>query len=245
MAETAVVEKKEKKVQWKDDPLREILREDIRSGLIPAHWTPKLAQQLHPEYLEMHGLFSSRLRGMREAIAKGTDEKTKKQQRWDDNHPVRQKLMDDVRQSKIPDDMDARAAWKLREEYESIPFDLWKDCLKGMRAIVKKKREAAADDEAALRRDRLVYPKSTINLMDKPEWDGSEAQICLEHDLDDDLHKEMSPQELWQSRLQYQEFELDVFRGHIYQELHTRKWRNQWVNGKKEYALVSEKTAHP
>lgn len=41
---------------------------------------------------------------------------------------------------------------------------------------------------------------------------------------------------------EYQDFDLDVFRGHIYQMLHTHKWKAQWVDGKKEYAIVPEPT---
>ena len=73
----------------------------------------------------------------------------------------------------------------------------------------------------------------------EPEWVDHEARELLAIDMDNNLHKRMAPRELYMRRLQYQEFSLETFRGHIYQEEHTRKWKAQWVDGRKEYALVN------
>ena len=178
---------------------------------------------------------------MRTAIENGTDQPNeKKEPRWDEKHPVCQQLKEDIIKKVIPFSMTVEAAKQVREEYKQIPDDLWKSRLESLRVIVQKKMDDAAQDAFDLANDRLKHPKSSVNLMGKPEWDDSEAQICLDFDIDESLHEQMQPQELWLSRDQYQEFELDDFRGPLYQELHSRKWRAQRTDGKKDYALVPE-----
>ena len=222
--------------------MKERLRLDIVEGLIQPSWKPEKAKMLRIEYQEMKGLFASRLAAMRKAVQDGTAKPPPepKERRWDDNNPVREQLKKDIISEAIPDTMDEETAWKTRTIYKNMLFARWKSRLEGMREIVKKKRHQAAEDAMDLMSDRLVYPKMDFDLMGKPQWEESEAQICLEFDLDEGLHEQMKPEELWNMREQYQVFALDVFRGHMYQELHTRKWRAQWVDGKKEYALVPE-----
>ena len=63
--------------------------------------------------------------------------------------------------------------------------------------------------------------------------------FTLAIDMDNNLHKGMAPRAIYMRRLQYQEFLLKTFQGHIYQEKHTQKWKGQEVKGRKEYALVN------
>ena len=222
--------------------MREVLKKDVQSGLIQPHWNTKLAIQLRPEYQAMGSKFGARLAGMRKSVTTELENAKKRLLVWDDNNPIREQLKQDIIQDVIANDMEDEAAWRTRDEYQTMSLDKWKDRLKGMRKIVRAKLDAATDDAMALLADREEYPQTDINLMGKKEWRESEAEICLEFDIDNGLDKSMTPEALWNLREQYQEFELHVFRGHIYQAQHTQKWRNQWVDGKKEYALVPEPT---
>lgn len=233
---------KNKELNWKEDPCRETLKEDILSGAIPPGMKPKDAQNVRQEYLKMTAkLFAGRLTGMRKMIAKngGGEEKKKKEEKWNKKNLVRQQLKKDLAAGFIKITDDAKTAWTSRAVYAAIkPFELWKSRYNGMVKIVQEGMERAAEDANDLYHDRLLHPRPTHNKTGQPEWIEHEAKELLEYDMDDNKHKEMSPQELYNSRLQYQDFSLEVFRGHIYQEEQTRKWRKQWVDGKKEYALV-------
>lgn len=121
-----------------------------------------------------------------------------------------------------------------------MPLELFKSRLTGMRKIVSEGKERALQDLRDFEHDRLIHPFPLVNARGEPQWEGSEAQLLLEFGIDEGLHEEMSPMDLYYSRLQYQDFALETFRGHIHQEVQTRKWRAQWVDGKKEYALVDE-----
>jgi hypothetical protein len=48
------------------------------------------------------------------------------------------------------------------------------------------------------------------------------APVLLKRDIDEGPHNHLTPAELHASQAEYQEFSLDVFRNHIYQEVDTR-----------------------
>lgn len=229
-----------KSLKWNTDPLREQLKQDILSGFIPAGMAPAKAQVKRAEYEKMGKLFSSRLTGMRKIIAKnGGQEKQPKGQRWDKKNLVCQQLKTDLASGFIQDDTDAEDAWTARNVYSAIkPFDLWKSRYNSMVKMVKEGQAKAAEDAFDLFSDRLVHPRAKFNSRGEPEWVEHEAKELLAIDMDEGLHKKLTKQELYQTRLQYQEFTLETFRGHVYQEEQTRKWRDQWTDGKKKYALV-------
>ena len=89
---------------------------------------------------------------------------------------------------------------------------------------------ANSDDEEALIHDRKLYPQTTHNSLNLPNWNGSEAQRLLKVDMDNKVNVSLKPKELYESRLEYQVFTLKVFRGHIYQEIKTRKFLAQMAN---------------
>lgn len=110
--------------------------------------------------------------------------------------------------------------------YENFPARL-----RALRIAIKERRERAEDDELALAHDRLIHPKPTHDVRGYPQWDGHEAHRLLKEDIDNGLHKQMKPKELWDTRDEYKEFPLDVFRKHIHQEVTSRKFRAQYCKG--------------
>lgn len=229
-----------KSQKWTDDPLREQLKQDILDGFIPAGMTASKAQSKRTEYEKMGKLFAGRLTGMRKIIAKnGGQEKKPKGQRWDKKNLVRQQLKTDLAVGFIPGGTDAESAWKMRAVYEAIePVELWKSRYNSMVKMVMEGQVKALEDANDLYMDRLLHPREQYNARGEPEWVEHEAKDLLSIDMDEGLHKQMTKQELYNSRMQYQDFTLETFRGHVYQEEQTRKWREQWTDGRKEYALV-------
>jgi len=60
-------------------------------------------------------------------------------------------------------------------------------------------------------------------------WDGSKAQNRLKKDVKKKKHLRFSPELLWISRLEYQEFEYNLFRKHVHQEARSLLETNYWI----------------
>lgn len=228
------------KYDWTTDPLRKLLKQDIVDGTITPEMKPATAALVRAEWGAMHKekKFTARLRGMR-SILENEATKQSKKQKWTEKNPVRRQMKWDVADEIISSDMMPEEAFRLRAIYqEEMNLDKFASRLESMREIVKKGKEKAQEDADALEADRLRHPRPTHNHRGEPEWNESDAKECLESDMDAGLHRTLSPEDLWKSRAQYQDFRLETFRGHIHQEEQTRKWRDQWVDGKKQYALV-------
>ena len=227
------------KSDWKKNPLREVLKQDILDDIIPKGMEAIDAMHVRPEYVAM-GLkvFTPRLAGMRKTLKN----ELQKAERWGKQNVVRCQLKDDIVNELIPFDMPAETAWRCRAIYENMDKDLFISRLKGMRDIVKAAKEKTERDDMALVHDRQYFPKQKFDLKGSPNWSEHPASFLLDVDLDDGVHlfESFTSKSLWELREEYQDFDLEVFRGHIYQNLHTRKWRAQWVDGQKEYALVPQ-----
>ena len=87
--------------------------------------------------------------------------------------------------------------------------------------------------EAELDAMRELYPRSS------PLWCEHEASRLLEQDVKAGLHKDLSPKEFQQTRHQYMEWDLKIFRKHIYQE--ERKWREMPMKVAKRNKLAETK----
>ena len=66
------------------------------------------------------------------------------------------------------------------------------------------------------------------------EWHGSEAEQLLRDDVEEGRHKEKKPRELYLTRPQYQQFDINIFRKHIYQETRRQLDSNYWLVKKKK-----------
>lgn len=87
--------------------------------------------------------------------------------------------------------------------------------------------------EAELDAMRELHPSSY------PLWCEHEASQLLEQDVKAGLHKGLSPKEFQQTRNEYMEWDLDIFRKHIYQE--ERKWREMPMKVAKRNKLANAK----
>jgi hypothetical protein len=92
-------------------------------------------------------------------------------------------------------------------------------------------------DTVSLASDSRLYPINR-NLPPKSRWNRSAAQRLLkQEDIEDGEHNGQTPAQLHMTRAAYQDFGLDKFRGHIYQEV--RSWTEipYWIvkKQKKKY----------
>jgi hypothetical protein len=100
-------------------------------------------------------------------------------------------------------------------------------------ASIKRKEDCALFDSAAVESFRSLHPRNQATQRNYPFWDTSEASRLLEKDIDDGLHVLMTPKELYNTRQEYKEFPLAVFRKHIHQARQAGVQSSYWMHRKK------------
>jgi hypothetical protein len=75
----------------------------------------------------------------------------------------------------------------------------------------------------------------------KPYWAGSTAQRLLKLDVDAGRHNLFTPKQLYDYRIEYRHFSLEVFRNHIYQEAGSRLQSSYWLNREKKAKKAAAK----
>jgi hypothetical protein len=96
---------------------------------------------------------------------------------------------------------------------------------------VEKCRRAEASS-AALAHDRLLFPAPAHNHRGEPRWQGSEAERLLKLDVAEKKHQTMKPRQLYEARVEYHSYPLEVFRKHIHQEVRLGKLLDQYARRK-------------
>ena len=102
--------------------------------------------------------------------------------------------------------------------FKNFPFDheRYKTRIESLRETVDSLGYWAKFDDQALLHDlALRGPPATHNIRGQLRWDGSAAQGLLKADVANKAHVGVRPKVLWQSRPEYQLFDLTVFRKHI------------------------------
>ena len=79
------------------------------------------------------------------------------------------------------------------------------------------------EDNRLIKAEILKFPRKEKTCRGRHWWDTHEAAAKLKEDIKDGKHISSKPKELWLSREEYQDFELSVFRGHVYQEKRRQK----------------------
>jgi len=146
-------------------------------------------------------------------------------------HPLRKFLYDKICAGEIPAD------YKLMR-----PFDVWnKFCddpvfegfeydatftrrLLALRKQIMEGKSRAEEDIKAFEIAKANHPVPAFNHRGEPQWNGSDAQRLLQEDMKDKKHFDLKPEHLWESRKEYQMFELTTFRDHLHQAWKTQKY---------------------
>lgn len=143
-------------------------------------------------------------------------------------------LTNNIISGHVTHDMPAKDVFLWRPEYAATEWQKFPRQLRDLRKQLKVSETKANKDAAALAHDRQLFPKKTHNTLNLTNWYQSPAQQFLKQDIEDGKHKVMKPEELHKSRLEYQVFSLDVFCGHIYQEVKTCKFLTQYAQRNKQ-----------
>lgn len=124
----------------------------------------------------------------------------------------------------------ARAIYGSRPEYAAAQpnFNTFAGNVYRLRKWIAKHQVRADEDAAALAQDVSENPRVLMDPRGYPRWDQSEAFGLLKQDIADGKHDEMAPQQLQQTRDEYKDFPLEVFRNHIHQELRAIREKAYW-----------------
>jgi len=71
-----------------------------------------------------------------------------------------------------------------------------------------------------------------------PRWDGSAAHKQLETDVLNEVHSSNTPEELWKTREEFQDFPLEVFRKHVWQATKMRDSNKYFANVKNKKSIA-------
>jgi hypothetical protein len=98
------------------------------------------------------------------------------------------------------------------------------------KSVRDSKYRAAVDKLMIEQCIKICQQQKSAAGMNVPIWVRSKASMFLKDDIKNGIHFIMKPIEMYNSRDEYKEFPLPCFRGHIYQEIRTEKFRNQCKN---------------
>ena len=146
---------------------------------------------------------------------------------WEKAKPL---LEQDIIDNRVKDHMLPAEVREIRTEYKQCGKTFGSNYRRLQKGI-RKDRSRAFLDAAAFVNDKAKYGLAAD--MDE-YWDGSEAQKLLAEDVKFGLHKLMKPKSLRLSRPEYRKFELEIFRGHIYQETRRNVETNYWLVKRKK-----------
>ena len=110
-----------------------------------------------------------------------------------------------------------------RQEFAGFLVEKFPQRLRALQKQHVEKGGRAKDEHAALLHDKLYFPAPSHNNRGEPRWHGSEAERLLKVDVAAKKHESMAPQQLHETRKEYQDYALVVFRKHIHQEVRLRK----------------------
>jgi len=147
------------------------------------------------------------------------------------HHPLKRFLLDKFASGEIPTDYKKAGPSDIWNRYcdedafEGMKYDAsFKRRLLNLRKDVAEGKTRADADLHAFNIAKKNYPPPVYNHRGEPQWHGSAAQEQLKRDMMDDLHFKYKPEDLWELRHCYQEFNLTTFREHIHQADKTRKY---------------------
>ena len=147
----------------------------------------------------------------------------KKSTPWDIAKPV---LKKDYQAGRVTDLMKPSEVWNMRDEFKAVEYKNFRTNFATMKRRIREHNDRSSADEAGFRHDMTIYKLAKDS---EGFWHGSRAERLLKLDISEDVHQQMKPALLWSSRQEYQKFDLKKFRGHIHQELRSRRETNYWI----------------
>jgi hypothetical protein len=150
---------------------------------------------------------------------------------------AREVILDDLTDGRLPLDEEvvtAEEAWEemyfVLPEFQNVVFSQFKKRLKDHRKQVSRRVNSKETFLQAFRHDQELQRQGYLHgggrhdRHGQPIFDRSAAKPLLKEDVIDEKHKDMTPEELHDSRDEFNEWPLDVFKRRLRQEIATQKW---------------------
>jgi len=115
------------------------------------------------------------------------------------------------------DEMEPRVVYMQRPEFAKYPYDQFWDSLRDLRTKFWHCHPETRPWDSST-------PKKLTNHRGEPRWEGSKAKRNLKHHIDKGKQDSMEPKDLYKTRIEYQDYPLEVFRKHIQQEVKRHKF---------------------
>jgi hypothetical protein len=214
---------------WRKSEAKVHLRKLIVAGTTD-NLSAKEVYDLCPELFHQYEYkrFQTNLRNLRKSHEeKSIDESGKKPPSWQKSK-AKDYLLEILLQGGDIERMSEEEIYNLSPLFKEYKFLRFKTNLKNLRDTISKDRELVAFDEKAIANDNNLYPPAI------GRWDGSLAQRLLKQSVKDKEHQGYKPKALHQTDVAYQQFPLDVFRKHIYQEERALKETSYWLSKRKK-----------
>jgi len=155
---------------------------------------------------------------------------------WNDDHPARKLLYDEIANGSIPLSADEMGPAEVYCNYcDTIEFQMpgmeygetFTRRLRGLREMIAGDFDRSSRDKNALQIAMKVHPPPRLNHKGKPQWNGSLAQALLKYDISQGRHETMTVMELYnkENRELYRKtLSAEDFRWKIQQEVRTKKY---------------------
>ena len=126
--------------------------------------------------------------------------------------------------------MEPKEVWKMHEEHMKWPWRNWKPNYERLRDAITRERNRMAEDSRDFGKDKAIVMK--IREGELTPWHKTKCPELLKEDIDKGRHY-VDPIALRESRPEYKQFTLTVFRKHVHQEVASRHKRDLRFERKK------------
>jgi hypothetical protein len=116
--------------------------------------------------------------------------------------------------------------YKEQEGFQNVVFDQFQERLKSHRKQVSKTYVKSREEEAALARDRHIYPRQPTNNMGELVFDMTPARDLMREDVALKRHIGLTPSQLQRTRPEYGVFKAEKFKFIVYQIIRRQKYIN-------------------
>ena len=131
----------------------------------------------------------------------------------------------------------AEEIYKHHKIFHQYPIEDFKKWDKEMVKLTDKQRKKIDDDVRCFQSHLAKCPRQSVTSRGKLFWDNHAANNRLIEDIKSGKASKLKPKELWESHDDYQDFSLEDFRKHIYQEKYGQLAGPYWQKKQNKIAL--------
>jgi hypothetical protein len=152
--------------------------------------------------------------------------------KWQDSR-AKAKLKKDILSGKVLPEWKPMKVFAMRPELYKPYKKNFAANLRRLQKSLKEQQDRADEDDAAVRHDLGLYPRSVMDERGYPRWDESAAQQLLKQDVKEGRHVGIKKKAFQQTRPEYKVFPRKVFADHVKQEVNSRLAKSYWLNRSK------------